>query len=125
MSTPDATLKLNDPSGPQNSEQDEHDQKLRRARLFLAIYYVLLPIVLIFLLFKIFPNYPWPTVSKESNELVNNIPIYFFGKAIATSLEDRLLLLVLVAGALGSYIHSATSYSDFRGNRQFSTSWTL
>jgi hypothetical protein len=125
MPTPDATLNLNDPSGSQNSGQEEQDQKLRRVRLFLAIYYVLLPIVLIFLLFKVFPSYPWPTVSKESNDLVNNIPIYFFGKAVATSLEDRLLLLVIVAGALGSYIHSATSYSDFVGNRQFSPSWTL
>ena len=29
------------------------------------------------------------------------------------------------AGALGSYIHSATSYADYRGNQQFGPSWLL
>ncbi len=37
--------------------------------------------------------------------------------------ELRLLLLVLIAGALGSYIHAATSFSDFIGNRKFHPSW--
>lgn len=37
--------------------------------------------------------------------------------------EVRLLVLVAVAGALGSYIHLATSFADYLGNRQFVSSW--
>ncbi len=100
-------------------------KELRRARIFLATYYVVLPVTLIYLLFKVFPTYPWPVVDEKTNALVGSLPIYFFRWSVSTSLEDRLLLLVIVAGALGSYIHSATSYADFRGNKQFNASWTL
>jgi len=37
--------------------------------------------------------------------------------------ETRYLLLVAVTGALGSYIHLATSFADYLGNRQFVKSW--
>jgi len=39
-------------------------------------------------------------------------------------IETRFLLLVAVAGALGSYIHLATSFADYLGNRQFVRSWS-
>jgi hypothetical protein len=35
----------------------------------------------------------------------------------------QLLLIVMIAGALGSFIHTATSFSDFVGNRKLTTSW--
>jgi hypothetical protein len=35
-----------------------------------------------------------------------------------------LLVLVVIAGALGSMIHLATSFADFIGNRDFKPSWT-
>lgn len=37
--------------------------------------------------------------------------------------ETRYLLIVIVAGALGSYIHLATSFADYVGNRQLMLSW--
>lgn len=43
---------------------------------------------------------------------------------VTTSIDERFLLLVIVAGALGSYIHAGTSYADFVGNRKFTPSWT-
>lgn len=46
------------------------------------------------------------------------------GIRVKTSIDERFLLLVIVAGALGSYIHAATSYADFLGNRKFTPSWT-
>jgi hypothetical protein len=33
------------------------------------------------------------------------------------------LLLVMVTGALGSFVHTATSFSDFVGNQKLSTNW--
>src|SRR5260370_39879563 len=125
MATP--TLKITEPSGPVLPDPIAKGKRkeLRRARTFLATYYVVLPVTLIYLLFKVFPTYPWPVVDEKTNALVGSLPIYFFRWSVSTSLEDRLLLLVIVAGALGSYIHSATSYADFRGNKQFNASWTL
>lgn len=41
----------------------------------------------------------------------------------AVSPEIRLLILVIVAGALGSYVHLATSFTDYVGNRQLKESW--
>jgi hypothetical protein len=37
--------------------------------------------------------------------------------------EIRYLLLVVVAGALGSYIHLTMSFADYAGNRQLFRSW--
>ena len=37
--------------------------------------------------------------------------------------ETRLLLLVILAGALGSYIHALKSLADFIGNRTLTASW--
>lgn len=37
--------------------------------------------------------------------------------------EARMLLIVLLAGALGSAVHVATSYASFVGNRRFVDSW--
>lgn len=104
-------------------EKFPESARLNRARRVLGWYYLLLPFVLVYFLFKVFPPYPWPT----ENAILINVPIYLLqGRIpILTSLEERLLLLVIVAGALGSYIHSATSYSDYRGNRQFNPSWLL
>ncbi len=39
------------------------------------------------------------------------------------SVEVRLLLIALLAGALGAFIHAATSFADFVGNRKLSGSW--
>ena len=116
---------------PKREEVRESNGKkleaLNRARRILATYYIVLPFVLIYLLFKLFPPYPWPSVENNPKLLVEpQFICFFFGKlCFGTTLEERLLLLVIVAGALGSYIHSATSYSDYRGNRQFNPSWLL
>jgi hypothetical protein len=37
--------------------------------------------------------------------------------------DTRLLLLALCAGALGSFVHTATSFADFVGNQQLVKSW--
>jgi hypothetical protein len=95
---------------------------LDRATRILAAYYILMPFALIYLLFKIFPEQPWEPPKGMGMEQI----VFFTQKLnVWTTLDERLILLVIVAGALGSYIHSATSYSDYRGNRQFGPSWLL
>jgi hypothetical protein len=38
--------------------------------------------------------------------------------------DTALLLLVVTASALGSYVHAATSFATYVGNRRFTLSWT-
>ena len=108
---------------PSTEQQEKavREQSLHRAYSILAPFYIVLPFVLVYLLFKIFPPQPWYPPDWRSVQMV-----FFTEKLnIWTTLEERLILLVVVAGALGSYIHTATSYADFRGNRQFEPSWML
>jgi hypothetical protein len=39
------------------------------------------------------------------------------------TVDVRILLMVMVGGGLGSFIHTATSFTDFVGNRQLARSW--
>jgi hypothetical protein len=49
----------------------------------------------------------------------------FFGKIrFDMSLEVRFLVIAVLGGALGSYVHAATSFVDYLGNRKFVKSWT-
>ena len=38
--------------------------------------------------------------------------------------DARLLLLVLLAGAIGSYVHATQSFVSYVGNKKFAASWT-
>lgn len=42
---------------------------------------------------------------------------------LEVSADVRVLLLVMVAGGLGSFIHTATSFADFVGNAKLARSW--
>lgn len=52
-------------------------------------------------------------------------PVPLFGGRVILehSMEVRLLLIVLLAGALGAYIHATTSFIDYVGNRKLSGNW--
>lgn len=39
-------------------------------------------------------------------------------------LDIRLLLIAPLAGALGAYVHLATSFADYAGNERLAASWT-
>ena len=40
------------------------------------------------------------------------------------SADIRILILVLLVGALGAFVHAAQSYATYLGNRQFKKQWT-
>lgn len=46
-----------------------------------------------------------------------------FGLVFQPPLETRLILLVLLVGAIGSYVHAASSFVDYLGNRTMVSSW--
>jgi hypothetical protein len=97
---------------------------------WLGLFYIVTALILFYLLFKAWPPDPWPTDMVDG--LAKNRPtdgIIFFARfpnlmfEVHTSLDERLFFLVIVAGALGSYIHAATSFADYVGNRKLARSW--
>ncbi len=68
---------------------------------------------------------PSPSPSPTPLEAVAmpiNFP--FMSQCVMTTFDERLLLLVIVAGMLGSFVHGATSLADYIGNNRFSQRWT-
>jgi hypothetical protein len=88
----------------------------RAVRIAFGAYMMLLNLIIVYLLFRIWPGTP-PISSPES--------VAIFGNRLHLYLvpETRYLLIVVLTGALGSYIHAATSFADFIGNRQLYGSW--
>lgn len=50
---------------------------------------------------------------------------WFGGVKVSLWIETRYLLIVAISGAIGSYIHVATSFADFVGNRRIRSSWEV
>jgi len=77
----------------------------------------------------------WPAVAaataqppEDGTEIATEIATeisFFFGLFSYTATADTaLILLVAFASALGSYVHAATSFGDYVGNRELRRSWT-
>ena len=85
-----------------------------------GIYLIVLNLVLVYILMKIWPGkIPLDSTTAEKVDLL-------WGGVLVFPLmpETRYLLIVAVTGALGSYIHLATSFADFMGHRRLVWSWT-
>jgi len=102
--------------------KEEHTSRFFEALkkpLWLGLYLVLLSIALILLLYMI-----WPETGKDENGVITFGDTWsFFGRVFNISNDARLILIVLLTGALGSYIHAATSFVTFVGNRTLVSSW--
>jgi hypothetical protein len=107
-------------TGPQPNQNEGVEAQLPKALVFrLATYMIGLSLVLIYFLIKIWPGtLPLATMSSVA---------FGFGKRLRVDLyiETRYLLIAAVSGAIGSYIHLATSFADFVGNNKLKPSWEL
>jgi hypothetical protein len=67
----------------------------------------------------------WPSGlhSDATGESVQTI--YLFGRRATfhVTLDVQIILMVMAAGGLGSFIHAATSFGDFVGNEKLTTNW--
>ena len=79
----------------------------------LGTYLIALPVILLGLLFWV-----WPVPTGTDDTWV---PLSAWGWKLGD--DTRLLVIVVIAAALGGYIHAATSFADFVGNRSFEESW--
>ena len=78
----------------------------------LGAYVVLMFFFLLYLLVK-----TWP-LSTNPQDITN-----FFGWPVPIPAEIRFMFVAAIAGALGSYVHLATSFADYAGNEKLTTNW--
>lgn len=121
--------------------------------ILLFVYHVALGLFLAYGIYNVWPPQPWPkdprattdnraagaagnSAAAETASATNGTsealssyegdfppPFWLFGMKFVPPLETRLILLVLLAGAIGSYIHATSSFVDYLGNREFISSW--
>lgn len=65
----------------------------------------------------------WPAVEAATAATPGPKTLSIFGISFTTSPDTALILLVVLASSLGSYVHAATSFTDFVGNRRLASSW--
>lgn len=100
-----------DPQSEQNGPVAPFPRN-RSKEVAFGIYLVLLHLGLLHCLYSI-----WPQRDPQATGMIFGIwgPI--------TGAESRYLLLVIFAGALGSYIHLATSFADYAGYGKLNWNW--
>src|SRR5262245_31444816 len=64
----------------------------------------------------------WPERAGEGQSW-DPLPLPFGEPPHLVRDDARLILIVLCAGALGSYVHAATSFASYVGNRRLVLSW--
>jgi NADH:ubiquinone oxidoreductase subunit 6 (subunit J) len=65
----------------------------------------------------------WPGVQAGEDTPADSTPIHWLWKHFNPPPETALMLIVILAGALGAFLHVATSFSDYVGNRRLMRSW--
>ena len=94
------------------------EQGGKRGTIFLiGLYVLLLNLVLVYLLIVL-----WPRNIHIQDETVKLLLGRWW--QVTLGIELQYLLIVALSGALGSYIHLATSFADFVGNQKLVSSWT-
>lgn len=102
------------------SEVEKEENESPWLLLLLVAYNVLLAILSTYTLVKVWPTNPSQTLNSTSVSSLN-----LFNYTFQITPEIQILLVVITLGALGSFIHTATSLATFVGNKNFKKSWTL
>jgi hypothetical protein len=102
--------------GPAKGNDDPKRNASQIEITIFGLYLLVLSVFLFYLLLKLMPGIATDTTAPGSVNL--------FGATWPRVWpETRFVLLALCAGALGSFIHTATSFADFVGNQQLVKSW--
>lgn len=110
-----------------SDQSKSHLEGLMKSPLLLGIYLLALSIILTLVIYMLWPEAKFDEkgmkILDESGAIVYSNEWSFFGRELTISYEARLILIVLLTGALGSFIHAATSFVTFVGNRTLVSSW--
>lgn len=138
-----------DPNEPKNdppSQTTNSDLMNRGAILGFGTYFIVVGLLLFYLVFVAWPpDFQAIGGGKDgARDPVSPVVFADYSRAVPTpaggpaarevrevfqrrfdiTYDQRLLLLVFVLGALGSYVHVVTSFADYVGNRRLVKSWT-
>src|SRR5262249_32341448 len=106
-----------DPTNPSNVAVDPPS---RLVRTILGIYFCGLAALTFYLLVA-----TWPVPALDNRNGAGFVDFSLFGwERLSAPSDLRLFFTVIAAGALGSLIHSLTSFADFAGNRTLNRNWT-
>jgi hypothetical protein len=86
-----------------------------KKKLGLGIYLIVLAVVLAYLIISF-----WPGNAGGEGKWENAV---ILGKECKMNSEVRLFFLVLLIGAFGSFVHAATSFVTYVGNKSLAPSW--
>ena len=81
----------------------------------IGIFYMVLIIILGILIYMLWPQYD---VNKDYLPKTN-----IFNINLDLSFEQRTIILVLITGAIGSFIHSAGSFTNYVGEQKITSTW--
>jgi len=85
-----------------------------------TVYLVLLGFFLMYSLLTF-----WPATTSTASTAPTYSTVIFLARSLSISNEVRLIILVILAGALGSLVHGFRSLFWYVGNRAFARSWIL
>jgi hypothetical protein len=86
--------------------------------VLITVYLIVLSILLVIAIIQFWPA---STITRSSNEPL--LPTSFLFWTFSLSGEGRLLLIVVLAGALGGQVRSLRSLAWYVGNKQLKRSW--
>src|ERR1700730_580590 len=109
---------LSDPGGP-GVTASPPDPVPWHWGLLLGIYFLVAAALTFYLLVA-----TWPVAASDPNHPDGFREFALFGwKDLSAPSDLRIFFTVIAAGALGSLIHSLTSFADFVGERSLSSNW--
>ncbi len=77
-------------------------------------------ILVAILIFQLWPSQLETETQKTKWEQKSKV----FGKDFELNDEQRVIVLVILSGFLGSYVHVTSSFANFVGDKKFEGSWT-
>jgi hypothetical protein len=115
-------------AGPGSQTAPVNDPASAGAIGFFGACFLILTLLIFYVLVATWPVLvPDPSVSPHPGETASKLifkPFRLFGLGPCDWAPDlRMFLTVIMAGAIGSLIHTLTSFGDYVGNGRLSTSW--
>lgn len=89
----------------------------------LGLFLIALSVLLISLLIALWPEMVTAIESSSTKSGEATADFSWFGHDWTLSADAALLFAVVLVSALGSFVHAATSFIDYVGNRQLRLSW--
>ena len=102
-------------------EEPELTKSIRMGKTSIIVIGIALVVAALFFGYLLYALWYQPPPDASGN--IPDITVNLFGGSFSISAEIRLVLLVMVVGLIGSYIHTIVSFVNFAGNRKLVKSW--